>query len=290
MDKSMAMDFGGEAAPEAARSFSDRLQTFVRSPIKSLLGDVAALPVGGANLPVSVRAPSASRQLARQAGVDDFLRQVRSTAAPSGRGRLIFGMDATASREPTWRRACEIQGEMFRSTAAIGGIEVQLAYYRGLCDFTASPWIKDPEPLLERMRAVQCLTGETQIRRILKHGLKEHGKSRVSAVVFVGDCVEESTDQLLALATEAGVTKLPIFVFQEGGDEKAKEAFEEMARVSGGAYCAFDGKSASQLKELLSAVAVYAAGGHRALADYSRDRCDTVRLLTNQMGMAFRGA
>ena len=49
------------------------------------------------------------------AEVEAFLKKVALTARPvktAGRGRLIFAMDATASREPTWDRACHIQAEM----------------------------------------------------------------------------------------------------------------------------------------------------------------------------------
>jgi hypothetical protein len=56
-----------------------------------------------------------------------------------------------------------------------------------------------------------------------------------------------------------------VFLFQEGTDARAAAAFREIARLSKGAYCRFDAGSAAQLRELLSAVAVYAAGGRRAL-------------------------
>ncbi len=48
------------------------------------------------------------RKLPSSAGaneVDAFVREVGklpTTAKPGGRGRLLFAMDATASREPTW--------------------------------------------------------------------------------------------------------------------------------------------------------------------------------------------
>ena len=65
---------------------------------------------------------------------------------PAGeRGRLIFAMDATASREPTWDHACHIQGEMFRETQALGGLEIQLIYYRGFGECKASPWVARSE-------------------------------------------------------------------------------------------------------------------------------------------------
>ena len=38
-----------------------------------------------------------------------------------------------------------------------------------------------------------------------------------------------------------------------------------------------------QLRELLAAVAVFAAGGRRALADYSEQRGGMTKLLTHQM-------
>jgi hypothetical protein len=56
--------------------------------------------------------------------VDAFLRKLAATAAPApdaggnGRGRLIFALDATASREPTWDRASHLQAEMFKETEA----------------------------------------------------------------------------------------------------------------------------------------------------------------------------
>ena len=62
-------------------------------------------------------------------------------ASGGGRGRLIFALDATASREPTWDRACRIQGEMFEATAALGGLEIQLVFYRGFSECKASRWM-----------------------------------------------------------------------------------------------------------------------------------------------------
>ena len=56
--------------------------------------------------------------------VDAFVRKLAAMPAvkPSGRGRLIFAMDATASREPTWDRACHVQGQMFEVAADLGGL------------------------------------------------------------------------------------------------------------------------------------------------------------------------
>ena len=221
-----------------------------------------------------------------QGAVDAFLERVAVTpvtVAPGERGRLIFAMDATASREPSWDRACHIQAEMFKETAALGGLEIQLVYYRGFGECRASPWVADSQALLKRMTGVRCLAGHTQIRKILKHAIKETKAKKVGALVFVGDCLEEDLDTLGHLAGELGLLGVPCFMFHEGMDPVARGAFQQIARLSGGAFCPFDASSAQQLRDLLSAVAVYAAGGRKALADYSGRKGGIVRQLTHQV-------
>ncbi|HEX9810342.1 MAG TPA: VWA domain-containing protein [Alphaproteobacteria bacterium] len=221
----------------------------------------------------------------RSPEIDKFLRRVVAAPrrGPGHRGRLIFAMDATASREPSWDRACRIQGEMFLATDALGGLEVQLVFYRGFGECKASPWVTNSRDLVHRMTAVRCLGGQTQIRRVLAHAIEETRKRRVNALVFVGDCMEEDVDALSALAGELGLLGVPAFIFHEGADPVAARGFRQIAKLTKGAYCAFDASSADQLRELLSAVAVYAAGGRRALEDLSRARGGMVRLLTNEM-------
>ena len=205
--------------------------------------------------------------------VEAFLEQLARTPAPqagTGRGRLIFAMDATASREPTWDRACQLQGEMFKETAALGGLEVQLVYYRGFGECMASKWAASADQLLEAMTGVTCLGGHTQIARVLRHAINETLQRKVNAIVFVGDCMEEDIDALCELAGRLGLLGVPIFVFQEGNDPVATRALPQIARLSGGAWCQFDTGSAQQLRALLSAVAVYAAGGRPALENYGK--------------------
>jgi len=105
---------------------------------------------------------------ASQADVGAFLEKVRLT--PVGKktcrpGRLLFAMDATASRKPTWDMAARIQGEMFQETAALGGLEIQLAYYRGFGEFKAGQWTVEEKVLLGQMTSVFCLAGVTHIER-----------------------------------------------------------------------------------------------------------------------------
>jgi hypothetical protein len=221
-----------------------------------------------------------------QADIDAFLAKVASTPPPAkaggARGRLIFAMDATASREPTWDRACHIQSEMFLETEALGGLDVQLCYYRGFREFHSTAWLGSSADLLAQMKNVRCAGGMTQIERVLTHSATESRHKKVDALVFVGDCMEEEIDQLCHLAGELGILGVPAFMFHEGDDQAAERSFREIARLSGGAYCRFDTSSAQQLRDLLSAVAVYAAGGRKALEDFGQRQGGIARRLTQQ--------
>lgn len=219
------------------------------------------------------------------AEIADFLDKLKEAPARpgGGRGRLIFALDATASREPTWDRACHIQGEMFEATAALGGLEIQLVFYRGFAECKAGRWVTSAAELHRIMRAVHCAGGETQIERVLSHAIRETNKRRVNALVFVGDAMEEKVDRLCRLAGELGLLGVPIFLFHEGRDPAAAAAFKQMASLSRGAYMSFDLASAGRLKELLAAVAVYAAGGYRALAAYGAGKTGEVLQLTSQL-------
>jgi hypothetical protein len=223
----------------------------------------------------------------RSAAVDAFLRQVdamptvRVASAP---GRLIFALDATASREASWDRACRLQGEMFEAAAGLGGLDVQLVFYRGFNECKASRWLGTAADLHRAMRRVSCVGGETQIARVLAHALKEARTQKVNALVFVGDAMEEKLDELSRLAGELGLLGVPVFVFHEGDDERAGRAFRQIAKLSGGVYCPFDSGSAEQLRQLLGAVAAYAAGGQRALAAYGERTGGAALLLAGAIG------
>lgn len=220
-----------------------------------------------------------------QAEIDAFLAKVAGTPAAKAsdtRGRLIFAMDATASREPTWDRACHIQSEMFLETEGLGGLDIQLCYYRGFREFYATPWLGRSADLLAQMSDVRCVGGMTQIERVLKHTVAETREDKVNALVFVGDCMEENIDQLCHVAGELGILGVPAFLFHEGDDPAAERTFREIARLCGGAYCRFDANSAQQLRDLLSAVAVYAAGGRKALEDFGQRQGGVALRLTRQ--------
>ena len=219
------------------------------------------------------------------AEIATFVHNIRSRTPDSAthRGRLLFAMDATASRAPTWDSACRIQAEMFTQSAVPGSLDVQLAFFRGYAEFQASNWHSQPQSLLHDMLAVGCLGGITQIEKVLEHALKENKKHKINAIVFVGDSVEENIERLSDLSGRLGLLGVPLFIFHEGLDSAAASAFQQMAKLSGGAYCRFDQHSAEQLRDLLTAVAAYAVGGKTALAQLGAKRGGLTQLLLQQL-------
>jgi hypothetical protein len=221
-----------------------------------------------------------------RAEIDAFSSRVDALgpAAVAGkRGRLIFALDATMSRQPTWDTACRLQADMFREAAAIGGLDIQLVYYRGLAECRASPWIAEPARLGALMARIDCRGGHTQIGKIIAHAQRETQTTKVQALVFVGDAMEEKLDDLCHAAGALGLLGVPAFMFQEGDDPITEQAFREIARLTRGAYCRFDPGAAHELGELLRAAAAYAAGGMRALADLSARRQTGATKLLEQM-------
>jgi hypothetical protein len=221
-----------------------------------------------------------------RAEVEAFLARARTLAPPvepGTNGRLLFALDATMSRQPTWDTACQLQAEMFRAAAAVGGLDVQLIYYRGFNECRASPWVSQPERLAALMGRIDCRGGHTQIRKVLAHARRETANRKVQALVFIGDAMEEPLDELAGAAGELGLLGVPALMFHEGADTVAEKAFREVARLTHGAYCRFDTGAAEMLRELLRAAALYAAGGRRALADASRARHGGARLLLEQL-------
>ena len=211
--------------------------------------------------------PAKGSAAAPSGNVAAFLAEARALApsANDGRGRLIFALDATMSRQPTWDTAQRLQAEMFEEAGKVGGLDVQLVYFRGFNECRASNWVSDTRGLRDLMTGIEVRGGNTQIGKVLAHARRETGKRKVNVMVFVGDALEEPIDALAATAGELGLLGVSLFIFQEGRDAAVERGFRELARLSGGAYARFDPKAAGELAQLLRAAAVYAAGGLKAL-------------------------
>ena len=223
--------------------------------------------------------PPARRSSSQE--IAQFLQQSRNiTEFVDKQPRLLFAIDATASRQPTWNRARQLQQEMFHVSGKVTALAVQLCYYRGFGEFRASRWLTDSAELARLMGLVQCEGGQTQITKLLKHAQSEHRKMPMRALVFIGDAIEENPDSLCNLAGQCGILQLPLFLFQEGNDQLVEQTLRTMAKLSGGAYARFDGNSADLLAGLLGAVASYAAGGKAAL---EKNGSASAKLLLKQL-------
>jgi len=220
--------------------------------------------------------------------VSQFLDAVKSTPVaphvePGQAGKLIFALDATASRQATWDRASALQADMFTNTQGLSALCLQLVYFRGYKECRASPWLDNSSKLLRMMNKISCVAGRTQINRVLKHAIAEAKQRPIQAMVYIGDAMEENVDELGQLAGELKILGLPVFVFQEGYDVVASMAFKQIAQISGGAHCRFDANSSHQLGQLLNAVAAYAAGGQEALHRLSGNGSKQAALLLEQL-------
>lgn len=224
-------------------------------------------PKPGSEVPSRKDSPLPEGRASSSEDIAAFVAKARAMSphAAGARGRLVFALDATMSRQPTWDMACALQADMFREAAAVGSLDIRLVYYRGLGECRATGWISDSTQLARLMGKIDCQGGNTQIGKVLSETRREAVASGVRALVFVGDAMEESVDDLCARAGELGLLKVPAFMFQEGHDPAAEQAFREIARLTGGAWCRFDPGAAAQLRELLRAAAAYAAGGREAL-------------------------
>src|SRR5256884_6399090 len=198
-------------------------------------GDVTSAQKAGSGKAGSLpeTKPSASEDIAA------FVAKARATSphAAGSRGRLVFALDATMSRQPTWDMACALQADMFREAASLGSLDIRLVYYRGFNECRATGWISDSAQLAKLMSKIDCQGGNTQIGKVLSEARREAVASAVRAVVFVGDAMEESVDGLCAKAGELGLLNVPVFMFQEGHDATAERALREIAPLTGGPCC-----------------------------------------------------
>lgn len=198
--------------------------------------------------------------------IASFIKVAGELSTPRS-GRLIFALDATMSRQPTWDRAMTHQASMFDAVGQAGGLAVQLVYFRGLDECRASKWVINARALRDLMLGISCAGGPTQLAKVLKHSSSEAAKTQVSALVYIGDAIEENMEELNLKAGELGVRGVRGFFFQDGNDLTAERGFREMARLTGGAYFRLGPDSARELTELLGAVAAYARGGLKALSE-----------------------
>lgn len=208
-------------------------------------------------------------------GVAQFVSKARALKRiANAQTRIIFSLDATASRAPTWQQAQSLHQELFdaASESESTGLALQLCYFKGVATFHSSHWVTTADGLRKALSEVYCEGGITQLQRLLHHCLDQHPDSRsLKAIIFVGDAVEEDAGVLNDLAIKCRMAKRPLFIFQEGSDATASVVFASMAALSGGVHITLGDGSADRLRGLLASVIRLATGGRKALESSRRE-------------------
>jgi hypothetical protein len=221
------------------------------------------------------------RQLVAPSGSHppDIARAGTEPEAPT-RPRLIFAVDATASREPAWETARQVTDALFRVLP--GELEVALAVHGGSLLHTFTPFTANAGALRDRAAGIACITGRTQLLPILERALSNPG---VRVVTYIGDVFEESPARGRKLADALGARGIRLIVLHDTVDWLARrdaELFQDLARRTGGCVVPFDANAPQRLRELLAAVAVYAVGGE-ALLEAKRGELPAATLLLGHL-------
>jgi hypothetical protein len=202
------------------------------------------------------------------------------TGAPA-RPRLVFAVDATASREPAWAAARRVTDALVK--ALPGELDVALAVHGGSRVHTFTAFTDDANTLRDRAAGVACQAGVTRLLPILSASLKQPA---VRVVIYIGDVFEESLFQGRRVADAMGGQGTRLIVLHDTADPTARrdaEVFWDLAKRTGGCVLPFDASATGRLRDLLSAVAVYAVGGEKLLRDRRHDLPGAVALL-EQLG------
>ena len=186
--------------------------------------------------------------------------KAETAVAPwDGRPRLVFGFDATASREPAWDTARRVTDALVK--ALPGELDVALAVHGGGRLHTFTDFTANASTLRDRAAGIGCLAGPTRMLPLLSRALAAPG---VRVVVYTGDVFEESPGRGQRIADALGRAGVRLFVLHDVADWMARrdaEVFLDLARRTGGCVLPFDAQAPARLRELLAAVAVYAVGG-----------------------------
>jgi hypothetical protein len=190
---------------------------------------------------------------------------------------LVFAVDATASREPAWAAARQVTDALVK--ALPGALDVALAVHGGSRVHTFTAFTSDANTLRDRAAGVACQAGVTRLLPILSASLKQPG---VRVVIYVGDVFEESVIQGRRLADAMGAQGTRLIVLHDTADPAARrdaDVFWDFAKRTGGCVLPFDASASGRLRDLLSAVAVYAVGGEKLLRERRHDLPGAIALL-----------
>lgn len=187
---------------------------------------------------------------------------LRAAAVSERRPRLVFGIDATASREPAWEAAKKITDSLF--TTLPGELDVALAVHGGGVVSMFSAFSSDVQRFRDLAAGVSCRAGHTQLVPLMQR-TREHPDVKV--FLYIGDCFEESEEEAYEAADALKARGIRAVMLHDAssGDMAARRVFEEIAKRTGGVCLDFYGGDRQAMKNIFEAVAVLAVGGIKLL-------------------------
>lgn len=208
---------------------------------------------------------------------DALAEQLNTVAVP----RLLFTLDATASREGAWNVARKITHSMFEQLP--GELEVSLGWHGGGSLQEITPFSTQSRGFLDKLNSVNCSAGRTALNDLLQECTQI---PRLRALVYIGDCFEENEENAYAIAEQLRIKGIKLFIFHDRSSERygynvddAKRIFANLIDICGGCLLDFNESSANKSKELLDAIAVYAAGGTKLLEQKRKQLPGAAKLL-----------
>lgn len=220
--------------------------------------DRSAVPSAGNKPPNAISLLLSGQRAAPPPPARPAAAPVALTVRAAQRPRLVFAVDATASRAQAWAAAQELTDALF--AAVPGELDVALAVHGGNRVHTFTPFLPDADALRPLAARVRCKAGYTRLLDILTRAVQSEG---VRVVVYIGDVFEESEGKALRLADALALKGTRVIILHDLGarDHDGGEVFHAIAERTGGAVLPFDHASLERLGELLEAVAVLAVGG-----------------------------
>jgi hypothetical protein len=184
----------------------------------------------------------------------------QAAPVPARRPRLVFAVDATASRQATWDSAKQITDRMF--DAIPGALDVALAVHGADQVHTWTEFGADVARFRAQAAAVRCESGHTRLCELMQRTLDAGG---VKVMSYIGDAFEESPDEAFALADRCKLRGIKLVILADQADAPTLRVFRELADRTGGALLDFRSGELDLMGEVLGAVAALAIGGRKLL-------------------------
>jgi voltage-gated potassium channel Kch len=180
------------------------------------------------------------------------------------RPRLVFALDATASREPAWEAAKATTDALCQ--ALPGQLDVALAVHGGSRLRVFTEFVSEPGPLRDQAAGIQCEAGETRLLDIME---RTRDAGDVKVLVYIGDVFEESVEGAESLAAALRLRGTRIIILHDAANaltvERSRAVFERIAKITGGAVLPFDASAVDKLRAMLEAISTLAVGGMKLL-------------------------